>query len=232
MKGQARSLVYLALALALLGIFFAGGEAWARALPKPSGQTIPTPTPKGGGFTPTIVVPTVTPEPGVTTAPGQTPAPGITAAPGQTPLPGATLPPPAAGGTLALTKKADQSAVWPGMTATFTLTLANTGAASLRQVTIEDRLPAGLEPGAILAGPGAAWNGRVLRVSVPVLAPGGKLTVVYTARVRADIAPDAVLVNQAVASASGGQQAVAFVVLGQPPLELPPTGGAAAGRPR
>ena len=71
---------------------------------------------------------------------------------------------------------------------------------------------------------GAAWNGRVLRVTVPVLAPGGVLRVVYTARVRADLAPAAVLVNRAVATAAGGLQAAALVVLGQPPLELPRTG--------
>lgn len=199
MKGQYRLVIYVALALALLGVFLAGGEAWARPMAKPLGQTVPTPTPVRT-YAPTVVAPTIS-------------------------IPAGTPAPPAAATTLALTKTTGQAVIWPGLTATFTLTLTNAGSASLRQVTLEDMLPDGLEPGAVLSGTGASWNGRMLRASAPVLAPGGVLRVVYTARVQADIAPDAVLVNRAVATASDGQQAVAFVVLGQPPLELPRTGG-------
>ncbi len=205
MKGRIRSLIYVVSALALLGAFLAGGEVWARPMAKPLGQTVPSPTPVRT-YAPTVIAPP-------------------TPAPAGTPVPGATPAPPAPGAALALSKTAAQPAIWPGMTVTFTLTLTNVGSTSLRQVTLEDTLPDGLEPGAVLAGAGAVWNGRVLRVVVPVLAPGGVLRVVYTARVLADIAPNAVLVNRAVAMAADGQQAVAFVVLGQPPLELPRTGG-------
>lgn len=229
MKLMIRPFVYLALALALLGVFVAGGEALARPLAEPTNQTVPTRTPRPTPVTPTAVPPTAvpptaapgqTPDTPPTAAPGQTPAPAPTAAPGQTPVA-----PSAPAGSLALTKTTGQLAIWPGMTATFTVTLRNSGAASVRQVVIEDTLPAGLEPGAVLAGAGAAWNGRVLRATAPVLAPGGVLRVVYTARVGATLAPDAVLVNRAVATAADGQQASASVALGQPPLELPTTGG-------
>ncbi len=208
MRGQVRLTVYIALALALLGVFAAGGEVWARTMAKPLGQTVPTPTPKRT-YAPTVVVSPTSP-------------------PAGTPAPGATPAPPAPGAALALTKTVDQLVTWPGMTATFTLTVANTGTASLRQVTVEDTLPDGLEPGAVLAGAGAAWSGRVLRATAPVLAPGGVLRIVYTARVRADVAPAVILVNRAVATTGDGQQAVALVVLGQPPLELPRTGGVGA----
>lgn len=216
MRGQVRLTIYVALALALAGVFLAGGEAWARTLARPLGQTVPSPTPVRT-YAPTVVVPP-------TAAPAETPAPNATPAPAATSVPNATPVPPAPGAALALAKTVDQPAIWPGMTATFALTLTNTGSASLRQVTVTDTLPEGLDPGAVLTGPGAAWNGRVLRVTVPVLAPGGVLRVVYTARVRADLAPAAVLVNRAVATAAGGLQAAALVVLGQPPLELPRTG--------
>lgn len=209
MKGQVRIGVYLIAAFALVGLFLAGGEAWARPPAKPLGQTVPRPTPTLP-FIPTVVVPSMTP------APGDTPAPDVTPTP------------PTVGGVLELTKVADRTGIWPGMTVTFTVTLTNTGSASLRQVTIEDRLPEGLEASAILAGTDALWDGRVLRASALVLPPGGTLRIVYTARARADLAPGAALVNRAVATAADGQQAVAFVVLGQPPLELPRTGGTLA----
>lgn len=208
MGQQTRSLFYLALALALAGIFLIGGEAWARPVANMESQTVPTKTPR-----PTLTPPTA---PSPTVPPGQTPAPGVT-------------PVAPSGGVLNLTMTTGQLAIWPGMTATFTVTATNSGSASLREVTIENALPQGLEPGVVVTGAGAAWNGRVLRASVPVLAPGGVFAVVYTARVRADIASDATLVNRAVATTADGQQVAASVVLGQPPLELPTTGGAVAG---
>lgn len=213
MKRNIRIYIYLALALALIGSFAVGGEVLARSAAIGPGQTVPSPTP-----TPTLAPPTV-PAPPATPMPPDPSATPVPPAPTETPVPGAQS------GRLTLTITADQLAVLPGMTTTFTITVKNAGAASLRNLTLVNTLPDGLEPGRILVGPSAAWSGQTLRASAPVLAPGGALTFVYTARVRPDIAPKAVLMNQAVATSGDGQRATAFVALGQPPMELPITGG-------
>jgi uncharacterized repeat protein (TIGR01451 family) len=143
---------------------------------------------------------------------------------GPTPLP-VTPVAPVAGAKLALEKRSDRDQVWPGLTVLYTLTLSNVGAASARQVAIEDPLPAGLEPGAIVAGSGAIWDQAILRARIPVLPPGGTYTVSFTARVAPDAGPGPVLLNRAGASAAGGLAARAASEVILPPVELPPVGG-------
>ncbi|MGQ9768229.1 MAG: hypothetical protein ACUVSS_13145, partial [Anaerolineae bacterium] len=148
--------------------------------------------------------------------------PAMTATPEAGPLPAITATQmPAA---LLLTKQADRTVVWPGLEVVFTLTLINQGTTSARQIVIEDALPPALLPGTI-QGTAAAWEGQTLRARTPVLAPGGRFVVTFTARVREDVLPGGAIVNQAAATAMGDQRAVAGVVLALAPIELPTTGG-------
>jgi hypothetical protein len=113
--------------------------------------------------------------------------------------------------------------VWPGASVTFTLTVTNRGATPLRQITVTDLLAEGLAPGEILDGD-ATWDGNTLRATIPTLAAGGSLALVYTANVTAT-APGQAIVTRATATAAGGAQAAASLTLGLPPSELPATGG-------
>jgi uncharacterized repeat protein (TIGR01451 family) len=126
---------------------------------------------------------------------------------------------------LVLTKQVARAQVWPGATVHYTLTLTNRGNSPARQVALADTLPEGLDPGRILTPAGAAWDGRTLRGQSTILPPGGQLVVAFTAVVRPDATPGGVLLNQARASATGGQQVKAEVAVVLPPAELPPTGG-------
>lgn len=221
---------YLALFAVIAAIALNGPIAWATPDQSNLNQTVPTRTPPSPPR-PTDSNPNPTDQPRPTEVnpgqPGTPPPPGSTATPA--PVLPATTGVPAAGARLALEKRADPDQVWPGMTLRYTLTLSNVGAASARQVVIEDVLPPGLEPGAILAGSGAAWDQRTLRARTAVLPPGGEYTVSFTARVAPDVGPGPALVNQATAAAAGGLLAQAEAVLVLPPVELPPVGAGTAG---
>ncbi len=142
--------------------------------PPPATAVPPTAAPPGGGPTAAPVEPTQPPVvPGATPEPGATPAAPAVGAPA--PLP-ATCP-----GVSTLTLVADRQAVWPGATVVFTATFTNTGGQQLKGIVLEDRLAAGLEPVAVLAG-GGTWQDRTLRVTAPALDPGARLQVVYSAR--------------------------------------------------
>jgi uncharacterized repeat protein (TIGR01451 family) len=197
---------YVLMALALFAGLIAGPRAWATPAQMRSDQgiTVPTKTP--------VDEPDDEPEP--TSEP-----PPATVAPEATPA--ATATPAAA---LALTKRANRIPAWRGQTVTFTLVLKNTGQASARQVSLEDTLPAGLEPGPV-HGTGAAWNGRTLAGQMPVLPPGGEFVVAFDAVVRADAEVGGLLVNVARASAAGGLSARARAFVALPPAELPAVGG-------
>ncbi len=218
MKRNLRFLIYTIIGLALLGVTLAVPAAWATPDQSRPAQTVPTRTPVR------TFVPTITPTEAPTLVPG-TPEPGgqpaATATPEASPFAGATAT--SAPATLLLTKQADRTVVWPGVEVTFTLTLTNLGTTSARQVQIEDTLPATLLPGTI-QGTAAVWDGRTLRARTPVLAPGGRLVVTFTAQVREDAQPGGAIVNQAAATAVGASRAVAGAVLALPPAELPPTG--------
>lgn len=221
MRRNLRFLIYTTVGLALLGITLAVPAAWATPDQARPAQTVPTRTPVRT-FVPTIApteAPTLapaTPEPG-----GQPGQPAATATPEASPVPGATVT--QAPVTLRLTKEVDRTVVWPGLEVTFTLTLVNQGTTSARQVAIEDALPETLQPGAI-QGTAAVWDGQTLRARTPVLPPGGRFTVTFTALVREDVQPGGAILNLAAATAAGANRAVAAVVLALPPAELPPTG--------
>jgi uncharacterized repeat protein (TIGR01451 family) len=175
----------------------------------------PTAAPPGGGPTAAPVEPTQPPAgPGATPQPVATPAAPVGGAPGAL---SAACP-----GGSALTLVADRQAVWPGATVVFTATLTNTGRQQLKAIVLEDRLAAGLEPGAVLAGDGT-WQDRTLRVTAPALDPGARLRVVYSARVTAT-GPDQAIVAQASAATAGCPVRTATAALGMPPSELPATG--------
>lgn len=235
MKRNLRLAAYIGVGLALGVVMLALPAAWAAPSQRAHGQTVPT-----RGPTPTFAVtfaPTEAPtaQPSATRPPAEQPtappaatsAPGATAAPAVTATTGATataVPAPAA---LVLTKAADRTVVWPGLDVTFTLVLTNRGASSVRDVVVEDALPAELIPGSV-QGSGAAWDGRTLRGRTTVLPPGGQVVITFTAQVRGDLAAGGIIVNQAAATGTGSQRAMAGVVLVLPPAELPPTGAQAA----
>jgi hypothetical protein len=108
----------------------------------------------------------------------------------------------------------------------FTLAVSNPGAASARLIVLQDALPAELDPGTV-EGTSAAWDGRTLRGRLPVLPPGGKWVVAFSAIVREDAAAGKLVVNQAQVSAAGGLNARAEAYLALPPAELPTVGGGA-----
>jgi uncharacterized repeat protein (TIGR01451 family) len=210
---RARLALYGLVGVALLAASIAAPGAWATSSQTNLAQTVPTRTPKPGPVDPTQPPPEDTAAP-----PPNTPQPVTTPVPPAAP-PAST---PAPGGSLSLNLAADRTAVWPGATVTFTLTVTNSGATPLRQIAIEDMLAQGLEPGAVVSG-GATWQGRTLRLSAATLAPGAKLVVIYTARVTAVDANQAI-VARATATAAGGIRKTAVLTLGLPPSELPATG--------
>ena len=125
---------------------------------------------------------------------------------------------------LALVKSVDRLEAWPGATVWFTLTARNPGAASARQIVLEDVLPAELEPGTV-QGTSAAWDGRTLRGLLAVLPPGGQWVITFSAMVREDAAAGNLVVNSAQVRAAGGLSARADAYLALPPAELPQVGG-------
>ena len=224
MSRKLRNALYAAAAAALLIAFLAAPGVWATPGQNQSQQTVPTRTPTPAPATPTEPPPnTVQPPPGNTPDPGAaTPVPP-TAAPPTSPSASPAAPTPAERSPLGLTIVADRRQVWPGATVTFTLTLTNEGATPLQQIVVADLLAEGLEPGEIVRGD-AAWDGNTLRATAAELPAGGKLELVYTARVTAT-APGQAIVTRASATAAGGARAAASLTLGLPPSELPATGG-------
>jgi uncharacterized repeat protein (TIGR01451 family) len=196
----------------LIAVLAAPG-AWATPGQIGLAQTVPTRTPTPGAVLPTVRPPNVTAVP-PTAGPGASPTSPLVVPPAGTPAPAA--------GPLVLTKSADRRAAWPGATVTYTLVVRNSGAAALRQVSLEDALPRGLAPVAVLSG-GATWSGSTLRLTSATLAPGARLEVVYTARVTATEA-GTTIVNRARVSAAGVAPATATWTLALPPAELPATG--------
>jgi hypothetical protein len=142
-----------------------------------------------------------------------------------TPTASPTAPAPVAGDALSLSIEASPLQAWSGVKVVCTLTLINRSADTLRDVVLLDPLPAGLEPAAIYADVAAAWQGRTLRAEAASLAPGERLQVIFEAVVGANVAPGAVIFNQATASAAGVAQVAASATIALPPAELPRVGG-------
>ncbi|MGE5603840.1 MAG: hypothetical protein ACM30E_12375 [Nitrososphaerales archaeon] len=225
MNRNLRLVAYGVVCAALLLAALAAPAAWATPEQNRVNQTIPTKTPE-----PPPVQPT---EPPANEAPAPTAAAPATVEPA-TAVPGTVVPSTAetaqpgataatCPSTASLTLTSDRKAVWPGATVEFTATLSNTGRQPLTQVVLEAQLAAGLEPVAVVSGSGT-WQGRTLRVTAPSLAPGSPLAVVYSARVSATNASQAVAAR-AVASSAGCPRKTASVTLGMPPSQLPATGG-------
>ena len=229
MSHSCRSLLYLLAAVGLLvlsiaGIGTRGGEAsspsWA-VIPARLNQSFPTRTPAGGQ--PTQTRPSATPRPPETNP--TAPPPPATPVPPQVATPTIVPTAPEAPARLSATMDASPQLAWPGAEVSFTVTLVNEGGAALRQLTLVDALPSGLEPGRIAAGVAASWDGSTLRADFGGLPRGEQVTVQFTALVAPDVSPGGVLVNQATASAAGVAAADSSATIFLPPAELPPTGG-------
>ena len=217
--------VYLLVLLALFGAGLMGPRVWATSSQARPGQgiSVPTPTPvvEWSPEPPTAVPPKndkpddppPAPTAGDTTA---TPA-------SPTPIPASATPVVA---VLRLVKAVDRLETWPGATVVFTLTASNAGAASARQLVLADVLPAELDPG-VVQGTSAAWDGRTLRGRLPILPPGGRWVVTFSAIVREDARAGKLVVNSAQVSAAGGLNASGKAYLALPPVELPAVGGGA-----
>jgi uncharacterized repeat protein (TIGR01451 family) len=220
---------YLLAALALFGAVLVGPRAWATPSQARPGQgiSVPTATPVVEWSPPPPDVPPTAPpsddDSDSAPPPDATPTPPAPLPPTPTPIPSASATPSAA---LALVKKAGRLEAWPGATVTFTLIVSNPGAASARQIVLEDVLPAELDPGTV-QGTSAAWDGRTLRGRSSVLPPGGRWVVTFSAIVREDVTAGKLVVNNARASAAGGLNARANAYLALPPAELPAVGGSA-----
>lgn len=225
---------YLLAVLALFGAVLVGPSAWATVGQTRPGQggSVPTPTPVKQWSPPPTERPTDRP-PADTT---ETPVPsGVTPTAPARPLTATPTIPAAAtpsvsssGAALTLVKAGDRNEAWPGATVWFTLAVSNPGAASARQVVLQDTLPAELDPG-VVEGTSAVWDGRVLRGRMPVLPPGGQWVIAFSATVRKDAAAGKLVVNQAQVTAESGLSARAEAYLALPPAELPTVGGRADG---
>jgi uncharacterized repeat protein (TIGR01451 family) len=224
--------VYLLVMLALFGVALVAPRAWATSNQTRPGQggTVPTATPvrEWSPQPPTSVPPTDRPTRRPTSRPSND-NPATPLPPEATPAPPAPQPtstPVPASAALALVKAVDRLETWPGATVWFTLTARNTGAASARQIVLEDTLPAELEPGTV-QGTSATWDGRTLRSLLAVLPPGGKWVITFSAIVREDAKPGKLVVNSARVRAAGGLSARADAYMALPPAELPKVGGGA-----
>jgi uncharacterized repeat protein (TIGR01451 family) len=133
--------------------------------------------------------------------------------------------PPPSTAALSLTVRANPSRVWTGLPVEYTLTLVNRSANPVRNVILLDALPAALEPGGIIAGAGANWQDRTLRIEKDELKPGEQLEVIFQAIVPANLPPGTTISNQVDASAAGGLQAKASAAVLLPPAQLPRVGG-------
>jgi uncharacterized repeat protein (TIGR01451 family) len=230
---------YLLITLVLFGAMLMGPRAWATPSQARPGQglSVPTMTPsRAWSPEPTTAVPP-------TDRPTDRPSDDNTATPippGATPTSPARLltstpvsaeASPTVGGSgaaLALVKAVDRLEAWPGATVWFTLIVSNPGTASAQQLVLTDVLPAELGPGAV-QGTSAAWDGRTLRGRLPVLPPGGRWVVTFSASVREDAAAGKLVVNSAQVSTTGGLSASSDAYLALPPAELPNVGGGTDG---
>jgi uncharacterized repeat protein (TIGR01451 family) len=239
MRRNYRLAGYLLAAVVLVGLMASGPQAWATPDQTSSQQTVPTRTPKPQPTDPppeatspppaerppepTSPPPTVPPAPTVPAASG-TPTLRPTSAPiAATRTPTATATSSAA--ALSLTVQTNPSRVWAGLPVEYTLTLANRSASPVRNVILLDTLPAALEPGGIIAGAGANWQDRTLRVEKDELKAGERLEIIFQAIVAANVLPGTTIANQVDASAAGGLQAKASAAVVLPPAELPRVGG-------
>jgi uncharacterized repeat protein (TIGR01451 family) len=233
MRRNTRLAGYLLAAALLVGLLATGPQAWATPDQTSSQQTVPTRTPKpqptdrppeATSPPPTVPPPpTATPQPTVPTATG-TPLLRPTASPiAATRTPTATLT--SSAPALSLTVQTNPSRAWAGLPVEYTLTLVNRSASPVRNVILLDTLSAALEPGGIIAGAGANWQDRTLRVEKDELKPGERLEVIFQAIVAANVPPGTTIINQVDASAAGGLQAKASAAVVLPPAELPRVGG-------
>jgi uncharacterized repeat protein (TIGR01451 family) len=223
MKHGARLVGYLLVLSAMAALLVAIPNAWATPEQSQSAQmTIPTRTPKPA--TPPPSQPTDVPQP--TEPPAQIPTvlPGTAVPTLIAATPVATPATPTTRAVLNLKKQVAPTAVWPGTTIRYTLTLSNQGTASAQLVEILDTLPADLIPGTIAPGSNARWEGQTLQAQAPILPPGSQLVIAYTAAVRVNTRPGGIISNQATATAAGDLRAVASASVALPPAELPPTG--------
>ena len=205
---QKRLFVYLLVALMLLTIMARVSPVWATSGASHANQTVPTPTRPGSGPPPPPVAPTADPTPPADLPSSVLPSPA---------------PPPQAQLTLGL--QTDRVAVWPGVVVRYTLTLANAGQSSAREVELDATLPEGLTPLTAETSAGAAWSGRNLSLSQPVLAPNGRLVVTFAAVVQPGAQQGSVLVTEARASASALASLSASQPVALPPAQLPAVGG-------
>ncbi|MCX7668607.1 MAG: DUF11 domain-containing protein [Anaerolineae bacterium] len=212
MRRKFRLAGYLLATAIMVGTLIIGQTAWAIPDQSQENQTVPTRTPKP----PTTV-------PGATSAPGPTSAPPTAAPPvsAGTATPTATVAAPVARLSLALTANPIQ--VWSGVTVVYTLRVLNLSATAVRNLVLSDPLPAGLEPGAIIAGQGAVWEGTTLRATVAELAAGAQVEIAFTARVAAGVPAGTVIINRARATLDG-VTTDASVAIAMPPAELPAVG--------
>ena len=227
---------YLLIGLVLFGAMLMGPRAWATSNQTQPGQgiSVPTATPirEWSPPPPATARPTDPPSERPTDRPpinatatstSRVATPTAPAA-ASTPTVPATATP-GAGAELTLVKEADRLQLWPGEAVRFTLTLSNPGAVSARQVTLEDTLPAGLEPGAV-EGTSAAWDGRTLpRPLAP--APARRQAGDRLQRHRAcGCAGRRAVGEQRPGHGRRGLNARADAYLAMPPVELPAVGGA------
>ena len=223
MRKQAQLIFYGLTAALIFAAFVVSPGAWASPSRSAANQTVPTRTPTQEYVPtdlPTAAPPTSQPptaEPAVTPAP---PPPGATVQPRVSPSP--ATPRPVVPG-LTLTIDPPRIASYPGAEITFTLATKNIRPGTAQQIAIELRLPAGLEPGAVLSG-GGVWDGRTLRLPPRGLAPDGRIIVVFTVRVTRDATGPAIVLRPTV-SVAGERENSATAIIALPPVELPPTGG-------
>ncbi|MGC8781707.1 MAG: hypothetical protein ACP5UQ_12670, partial [Anaerolineae bacterium] len=197
MRRNFRLAGYLLAMAIMLGALAIGPGAWATPDQARDNQTVPTRTPKPPAPT---VAPTAAPRPTSEPQPTTPPQPTATlpAAATPSPTPSPTAPAPVG---LSLSLSAAPMQVWSGVTVVYTLTVTNLSAAAVRNIVLLDPLPAGLEPGAIMAGPGAVWEGTALRAVIAELTAGAQAVVIFTAKVGSGAPAGKVIVSQASATA-------------------------------
>lgn len=102
--------------------------------------------------------------------------------PNQTPLPPVRDNQPASApdkADLSLTMQSDQRSLRVGQIVTITLTVSNAGGLPATAIGVRNDLPAGLQ---FVAGSGMTADGQTVSGTIPVLAPGTRATLTFTAR--------------------------------------------------
>ncbi len=233
MKCNYRLAGYFIAAVLLIGLMSMSQQAWATPSQTHGAQTIPTRTPTPGPGTtsqpPTSLPPTSSPRPPTTPTPMPQPATGTPAPPltltsvAPTPVPTDTTQ--SVVGALSLAVVVDRLQVWHGLTISYTVTIANLSGSAVRDIVLVDVLPVGLEPGVILSGANAVWQGRTLRAEKADLAPGEQYQLVFRAVVGDSARAGTIIVNSASAVAMSVSEATASAAVTMPPAELPQVGG-------